>query len=468
MPTPVPLFGFGLASKSPYVTAKLLTNIYAEQRPSGEKAMLVGYATPGLEAFVNFGDTPVRGALEFPKTSVAYVVHRDTLWEVNPAGLTTSRGTLLTSGGRVSIAHNGVQVMIADGTYGYIFDTGTSAFARITDADFPANPVTCCYLGRRFLASFADSGRFYWSDIDNGLAWDALNFANAETNPDPIAMVYANSGQAILLGLETTEFWANSGVADPAFVAINGSATEWGIAAPWSIAKYDNSFACLMKNRMGQVMIAQMAGYVPKKLSNVDIDSIINAYAVTSDATGYSYMLGGHPMLVMSFPTAGYTWLFDGSTGIWSALKSAGLARHRAELSFNLSSKTYVTDYENGKIYRLGADVLTDNGEPIGCEIISETVAAQGDELIAIDCLRLDMETGVGTGELDPQVSLSVSRNNGRTWGTEMFKSAGKEGAYNPPIEWRRLGTCRHFTAKIRMTDPVRRVFVRATLNPET
>jgi len=465
----IQLFGLGQAAKSPFVTAKVLQNLYAEQRPQGEKSMLVAYATPGLDLFVDFGDTPPRGGVEFPKNDAAYVVHRGTLWEVNNAGVKTNRGSLNTTSGRVSMAHNGVQVMIVDGTNGYIYDTGSTAFAQITDGDFPANPKTVCFLSRRFLVSFAGSGRFYWSDIDNGLSWDALNFANAETNPDPLVSVYSSNGQALLLGTESTEFWGNSGVSDPAFVALQGNATEWGLASPWSIAKYDNSFACLMKNRMGQVMIAQMSGYLPKKISTVDMDSIINGYATTADASAYSYMLGGHPMYVISFPSAGYTWLFDGSTGIWSPLKSAGVSRHLAEFSFNLVGRTIVSDYASGKLYVLNPDTLTDNGAMISRVIVGETVATQDDEQLTVDCLRLDCETGVGVtsgqGE-NPQIGLEVSRDNGKTWGAQMWKTMGAVGEYRTRVEWRRLGTNYYFTPRITVTDPVRCVFVSASINP--
>ena len=115
----IAVFGFGIAAKSPYVTAKYLQNIYCEQRPSGigtagEKSMLVGDQTPGLNLFADFGATPPRGGIEFEPGNVAYVVHRGVLWEINNAGVATNRGTLLTTTGRVSLAHNGVQVMIVD------------------------------------------------------------------------------------------------------------------------------------------------------------------------------------------------------------------------------------------------------------------------------------------------------------------------------------------------------------------
>lgn len=392
----IPIFGYGQNAKSPYVTAKQLTNIYCEQRPEGEKSILVGYGTPGLLPFVDFGDTPTRGGLEFPKNDVAYVVHRGTLWEVNNAGLKTNRGSLLTTTGRVSMEHNGVQVMIVDGTYAYIYDTGTTVFLQVTDADLFANPATVTYLARRFVVSFTGSSRFQWSDIDNGLSWDALAFANAETNPDPIRRVYATNGQLVLEGSETCEFWAISGVDNPAFSIIQGSASEWGIAAVFSIAKYDNTFACLMKNRMGQVMVAQMNGYIPKKISTVDLDSIINTYAGVSDATAYSYMLGGHPMFVISFPSVGFTWLFDGSTGFWTKLKSNGITRHLGEYSFNLVGRTIVADYSNGKLYALSGTTYTDNGAMIEREVVSESIALPDLNHFSIDRVRLDMQVGGG------------------------------------------------------------------------
>ena len=466
----IPLFGLGRASKSPWVTAKSLTNVYVEQRPQGEKSSLVAYQTPGLELFVDFGDTPVRGGLNFEAGNVAYVVHRGTLWEVDNAGTKTNRGALLTTVGRVSMAHNGVQVMIVDGTEGYIYNTSTLAFAQITDVDFPANPLTVTYLARRFVVNFLNSSRFYVSDIDNGLAWDALMFANAESNPDPIIAVLASSGQLILLGSVTTEFWGISGAADFPFIALQGTATEWGIAATWSLAKFDNTFACLIKNRMGQVMVAKMNGYVPQKISTPDVDSIINGYATTSDASAYSYMLGGHPMYVINFPTAGKSWLHDGLTGFWVQLKSQGIARHLAEFSFQLLGSTIVCDYADGKLYRLTATALTDNGASIEREIIGETVARPDQESLSVDCFRIDIETGIGTAlgqGVNPQISLSVSRDNGKTYGPDMWKTAGAIGEYRTRVEWRRLGTCNTFTPKLRMTDPVPLVLVSACINPE-
>lgn len=466
----IPLFGLGQLSKSPFVTAKNLQNLYVETRPQGEKSSLVAYGTPGETLFDDFGATPCRGGLEFEPGSVCYVVHRGVLWEVNNAGVNTNRGTLLTTTGRVSLSHNGTQIMIVDGTYGYIYNTATTVFAQITDVDFPANPVTVTFLAGRFIANFLNSSRFYCSDLYNGLSWDALMFANAETSPDPIVAVWSSNGQLILLGSLTTEYWGLSGALDFPYAILQGTATEWGLGATWSIAKYDNTLAYVVKNRMGQVMVAKLNGYLPQKISTVDFDSIINAYATTADASGYSYMLGGHPMYVLNFPTAGKSWLYDGSTGEFTALKSFGSTRHNAEFSFQFLGSTIVANSADGKLYKLQAAALTDNGVAIERELVSENVATLDGSEFAIDCLRLDMEVGVGlaVGQgSNPQIGLSISRDNGKTWGAQMWKTFGAAGEYKTRVEWRRLGTTREASFKLSVSDPVPVVFVNACINPE-
>jgi hypothetical protein len=465
----IQLFGLGISSKSKAVTAKLLQNLYLETRPAGEKSQTVAYGTPGQELFVSFGDTRCRGWITFESADVFYVVHRGTLWEVNNSGTKTNRGSLLTTTGRCSLAHNGTQVMIVDGTYGYIYNTSTLAFAQITDVDFPSAPQTVTFQDGYFVVNKGLTGRFYISASYNGLAWDALDFASAESSPDQLIAVVADHGELMLFGTITTEFWSNTGAADFPYARIQGAASEWGLAARWSLAKYDNSVVGLLKNRMGQVMVAKMAGYVPQKISNVDMDNIINGYTSVSDAESFSYMLGGHPMYQINFPSEGYSWMYDGATGEWTSMKSYGITRHNAEMGLDYLNQTLVSDYSSGNIYRLNPDVYTDNGSSIERELISENTSAADLERIVVDRVRVDVESGVGiaTGQgSDPQIMLQVSRDNGHTWGAEMWQSMGKIGEYGRRVEWWRLGQSPTFNFKLRITDPVKVVITNAMINP--
>lgn len=461
-----PLFGIGMQGRSPVITAKLMQNFYVDFRPQGEKTQVAAIGFPGLDLFVEFGDTAIRGSpLPVEQNDLLYLVHRGTFWEINNAGVMTSRGTLNTVSGYVEMAHDGTVVMIVDGTNGYTYNTGTNAFAQITDVNFPANPTSVTWTGGYFVAGF-DNGRFYIST--DGTTWAALDFSNAESNPDRLVRVIADHGELVLYGDISTEFWGVTGATDFPFGKVQGADAEWGLAARGSVAKFDDSLAFLCKNRMGQVIVGKLVGHQVQKISTPDLDTVINDYAVVSDATAFSYMLGGHPMYQINFPSAGYSWSFDGLSNEWSKRKSAGINRQRCEYGAPYLAQTVLTDYTNGRLYKLNDSTYTENGSVIEGEITGEH---WDNELTreSIDCIRLDMEVGVGlvSGQgSDPQVMLQLSKDGGKTFGNERWRSAGKMGDYRRRVEWRRNGSSRRWTARVRITDPVKRVILGAYVNP--
>lgn len=461
----IPLFGLGVQSRSRVVTSAKAVNLYFEIRPEGEKSRVVAYGTPGLDLFSDAGDTPWRGLIPVETTDYLYGVHRGVLYQVDNAGVRVSRGTLNTTTGRVSMEHNGTVLVIADGTDLYTYNTVSTAFAVVADPDLIANPATVTWLDQYFVV--ANGTEFQISE--DGTNWDALEVAVPESNPDGIVRVFADHGELSLFGDISIEPWTNSGATDFPFTPLKSSNAEWGCAARWSVVKYNDSVAFLGKSRMGQVSVCVMQGYVPKVISTPDIDQIINGYGGVSDASAFSYLLGGHPMLQINFPSAGYSWLYDASSGHWSSVKSADINRHRAEIGVQYLSRTVVSDYENGRLYRLNADTYTDNGETIERDITSENVAMPDLERFPAHRLRVDMETGVGlaTGQgSNPQVALKVSRDGGRSWGNIVFGSIGEIGEYRTIVEWRRLGMARTFTFNLRITDPVKVALVSASLNP--
>ena len=486
----LPLFGLGMQGKSPVITAKLMQNLFAEFRPQGEKTQVVGIGFAGLDLFVDFGDTVARGNLSVEQNDLHYVVHRGTLWEVNNAGVKVSRGTLNTVSGAVGMAHNGTQVMIVDGTNGYIYNTSTLVFAQIVDVDFPANPTSVTFIDGYFIISL-DNGRFYLCALYDGLLWDALDFANAESNPDRLIRVFADHGELILFGDISTEFWGNTGAQDFPYAKIQGADTEWGLAARQSVAKFDDSVAFLCKNRMGEVIVGKLLGHRVQKISTPDLDTIINKYAVISDATAHSYMLGGHPMYQINFPSAGESWNYDGLSTFWSKRKSANSTRHRCEFGTQYLSKTVLTDASNGRLYRLNTETLTENGERMDAELIGEHWDSELD-MATIDKLRIDMEVGATqvtaahlsvwdggasvwdggasvwdeTVESGGQAMLQLSRDGGKTWGSELWRGMGMLGDYTERVEWRRLGSSRRWTIKLRITDPVKKHIMACYVNP--
>jgi hypothetical protein len=535
------LFGISQKGKSANVTAQGRLNCYLEVQPGDDRSKVAIYGTPGLELLTTFGETPVRGI--YQKGDLWYAVHRGTLWEVNNAGVQTVRGMIGTSAGKVYMADNGQQLMITDGSAGYIYyfnditpvgiasitNSGTVAtltttgphnllngrvitvsgatpapyngtfpinvtgpttftynmasnpggnativgsytvprFTQITDPEYPG-AKTVTWMDGYFIVPQPSGQRFYVSGINDGISWDALDFASAESNPDQIVSIIADNGNITIFGEISTEFWTNSGATDFPFTRVSGGATEWGCAAVNSIAKFDNTLAFLAKNRMGQVIIARLNGYLPLRISNPELEYIINNYSAVSDAVAFSYIIGGHPMYQISFPSGGDTWLYDGLSNCWSKLQGYGITRHRGELGINYIDRTIVTDYENGNVYTLSQMAYTDNGDPITMELVSRHIVNE-DKRFIVDEIKLDMETGVGINNgqgSNPQIMLSVSKDGGHTWGVEQWAPFGKIGSYLPgQAIWRRpCGVARDVVFKFRVTDPVKRVILGSSL----
>jgi len=458
----IPLFGLGQTGKSKTATSEHHLNLYAEVRPDNERP-LVFYGTPGTTLRVAFGDTPIRGWIAVG--DLYYVVHRGTFYEVNNAGTKTSRGTLNTTTGRVDLAYDGAVILITTGTSGYTYTVATTTLAEVTDAQFPDAANTCAWIDGLFFVDDGETDQFQWSP--DGTNWDALDFASAESQPDGIVRVFTDNGELILLGSGTTEFRGNVGAADEPFQTIKGATQEFGLAARWSLTKFNSGLAALMKNKDGQVQIVFIKGYVPQPISSLELDSIINGYASVSDATAYAYKLGGHPMLQVNFPSAGKSWLFDAKTGMWSPLEY-GLAggRHRGEMHIDFLNKPLIADYENGNVYEISPDVYTDNGTSIARELIGRTFFQQNDP-VTVDELFVDMETGVGlvSGQgSDPQAMLQISKDGGHTWGNELWTTIGAIGKYAVRTAWRRLGQSLSWTFKLRITDPIKVVVTYAAI----
>ncbi len=456
----VPLLGLGQQGKSSTVTAQRHLNLYAEFSQDGDKSKVAFYGTPGTTLFSSAnGDTPIRGWIAVG--TLLYYVHRGTFYEIDNAGTRTSRGTLVTTSGRVDLAYDGSVILIVDGTSGYTYTISGASFTEIADSDFPDGANTCDWLDGQFIVDSGDGSDLFYISPD-GTAWDPLDFAAAESAPDGIVRLLVDHGQLLIFGEGTIEPWGNIG-ADFPFAPIKGAVAQFGLAARWSLTPYNDSVAFLAKNSMGQVQVMAMEGVTPKVISSQELDSIINGYATKSDATAFSYLEGGHPFLQINFPTALKSWLFDASTGMWSPLEY-GLdgGRHRAEMHVDFINRHLVADYENGNIYELDPDVYTDNGTTIAREIVTRHLF-DGNDRVTIDELYLDMEVGVGlaTGQgSNPQVMLRISKNNGKTWGTPIWKTLGAIGEYLTRMVWRRLGEARDWLFKIRVSDPVKVVFV--------
>ena len=253
--------------------------------------------------------TEVRGLYVFLGT--LYAIIDDTFYSVTDSGDTfTGLGTLNTSTGYVFIQDNDIEIMVVDGTDGYLFDGGV--FAEIADVDFPG--ASClAYQDGYFIVCRPDSDQYYISALYDGTSWDALDFASAEGDPDIAISMISDHRELWIFGADTTEVFYNSGATDFPFTRVPGAFIETGISAAGSISKIDSTIIWLSNNRQ----IIQAVGYQPTIISTRQIEYQFSTYNTVTDAISYNYTQEGQSFYVLTFPTAKKTWVYDVSTKFW-------------------------------------------------------------------------------------------------------------------------------------------------------
>lgn len=467
MSQPIQLFGLGVQGKSPNVTAQRRVNLYAEIQFEQDKTRVAYYPTPGLVPFAMLGASPVRGMHTVSVSEYLYAAQFDKFYEINAAGGITERGTFGTSVGRVNMADDGTRILMVDGVQGYYYNVSTATFSTIADADFPNGATTCAFLSGRMIVEVPGTGQIAWSDL-YATTWPSLNRATAEANPDRLVAVYAFNGNLLLMGETSIEFWATTEDAAQPYAWVGSASQQWGLAAKQSIAKVGNTIAFLGQNAQGQVQVVRLDGYQVVPISNPELDYLLNTYAGVSNATAYGYMLGGHPMYEISFPSAGKSWLYDAASESWSILEAADGGLHPGEIAVPFRSGMYVSNYAQGDIYRIDPLTYTENGAAVQRQIVGRHVF-QGDPM-SVPEMWIDIEMGVGNVEPpgdDPQLRLRTSKDGGHTWSNELWRPIGAEGVYQSRAVFRRLGRARDWLFEVSLTDPVKAVFIGAFMEAQ-
>lgn len=459
----IPFFGEGINSKSPVVTRQRRLNCYYEFRKDGDKTKSVLYGTPGMSLKFNItspNNNPLRGIMGCPLGLFAVV--GNTFYSLSSTGVVLhSFQSLTTNNGAVSMSFNPTQIIVVDGTAGWIYNVGSNTFTQIV-SNFPNGANTVSFLNSFFICELPGTGQYFVSNSGDGTTWNALAFTTASQYPDNILAVDALQGLLVTFSQNHQEFYQNIGASPEPFQYIANSANEFGLAAIYSKVHIDNSIMFLTNTREGGYQVAVTSGYSTMVVSTPDIDNIIQSLAVVSDAVALVYQIDSHKFYQLTFPSANRSLLYDVTTNIWNETQT-GITpnyaqRHIGQYSTTSNNQTLITDYSNGNIYFPNPNSYTDNGQIIPREVTTRHANNEFNKF-RVAQIYLDMETGTGlqTGQgSNPQIMVNISKDNGRTWGIERWMSTGKIGHYKTRAVMRRITNARDVVVKFRMTDPVR------------
>lgn len=508
----IPLFGTGLSGKSKHVSAQNRINVYMELSRDPEKGQVALYGMPGMvlaydlddhtwdyngavplasRGYPATTDGPVRAMgvgrfVDAPEHTFLWAIKDTVIWTVDEDGVqkdngeVENNGTPDTSQSRMVVAPmpatawalaNGASrshyIYLVDGS---ISESGINAqwVTELTDTDIPSTVTSLTAIAGWEVATTVGSPNIiYWPTTDDPTtpsAVDALDFQRVQDSGDVALRVMSYKGTLVVFCRNSTEFFTPTGDADIPFAPVRGASLGFGLAALHAVAVAGDALVFLARNAQGQTQVVALTGLTATVISDPEVEHIINELIYQGDASALAYQWGGHTFVQFNWTIGNLSLVFDLHSKAWHRAQDANGDRSRAEWAVNWNGTIYLSDYADGRIYTLSDDAYDNDGEAMPREVVTRHFFKDYDRVI-VDELQVDFEVGVGNDDVsDPQVMLQVSKDNGRSWGTELWASLGEIGETTKRVVWRRLGMGRDWTFKLRVTDPAKFVISSASL----
>ncbi len=416
------LVGPSYRSQSVNADCQTLINLYVENVESGQgKGPLALYCTPGLSLLYNLGQAAVRGLITGQGRTFA--VAGTTLWELlaptaNPNKV--NRGQVLSDGLPVSMASGPSQVLIVSAGNLYCFQLVAGTTTNATGVILAANSLTQIpqynnatgygllqasvaqvgYGDGFFFALFSNSNQIQASNALDGSSWQGVSQTAVSVFSDNVSAIFVDHRLLWVFGPKNTQPYFDSGNFPFPYDVIQGGFIEQGIAAPFSVAKIDNSIFWLGQDSLGNGIVWRANGYTPLRISTHAIEYALGTYATIADAICYAYQDQGHTFYVMNFPTAQKTWVYDSATQMWHERgfwnTQAGIfTQHRAGFhTFNFGIHL-AGDPTTGAVYQQSIAILSDFGNAIRRVRRAPHISSEQARIFHSE-LQIDVEVGLG------------------------------------------------------------------------
>jgi hypothetical protein len=420
-----------------------LVNAFAEQSAGDSDERFAIMAVPGLVARVTVAAFEVRGVHRM--AGVLYAVVGTTLYSISSAWAATSLGTIAGSG-PVRMDDNGTELAICATPNGYVYSgavlhSGIANLPSVTDV---------CFIDGYFVWTVQSSDQFIISGLNDGLTYDPLDVATVEGSPDALIGVENDHRELLFFGATTTEVWYNSGEADFPFSRQGNAFVERGCADRDSQVKIDNGV-----HFVGDDLICyRLNGYIPTRISTHAIE-----YSLAQAAwfRAFTYTQEGHKFYVLNTDIG--TFAYDMATGAWAERLSYGRAYYRCACAASAYGYTVLGDTTTGKLYTPSLDAYDEDGDPMSVIIELPSLERGDRERATLYAFELNAETGVGTATAaDPQAILQYSKDGGRQWSDEMWRTMGAVGEYETRCVWRANVDFRQLQLRITLPEKTRRL----------
>jgi hypothetical protein len=416
-------------------------NMYREPTPGGPTPDR-RFPRPGLELQYTVGVGPIRATFLFQNKRVdvsgdEVYYNQVLIGNVPPTGVV-----------KFAVSNEECVINVNRGAY---YVTATSV-TQIIDPDLPQTSDVLFLAGRFIYIHAGTDGEFSWSAVNDARTIDGLNFASAESNPDPITGGLIVGDNIAFVGTKTTEWWFPQDDITAPFIRSRGRKYDKGSTAIRSLVLCDNTMMFLGNDR-----IVYRAGAVPTRISDEDMENRLRQLtaAELSVVSAYQAVWSGHTFYVLNLPRLG-SWAFDVGQRAWTRWTTWDKPRFRVDCS----DDDILGDYYTGRIMKFNSNLrvdMEDSIERIVACYIPVTGGVQRNTNLVLHCSRgVGATTGYGS---EPVVEMRYSDHEGADFTNWMEAPLGLVGDHSKAAmaHWVGLGS---FQApgrlfEFRCTDPV-------------
>jgi hypothetical protein len=277
-------------------------------------------------------------------------------------------------------------------------------------------------MARRFVFVRKGSGRFYWSDVDDGRTIDGLNFANAENEPDDLLEIHKKGDTFLLMGQGSVETWLLTGDNDLPWSPVSQQTdTTRGL--------FDNG--CAQEIEGGIFYISndrQVCAWNGASGAAISDGALWEKIAETASPRTYTFQLEGRPLFAMRL-TAG-TYLLDLANQNQPALFSTfGRDQWAPMCAVMISGSALLGDDTGPSMWKFDENSLTDSGSTQMERLFTAGTPISGAQQVIANVI-VSGNSGAAPIALEPVMEMRASRNGGRTWGTWKATRWGAQGEY--------------------------------------
>lgn len=410
-----------------------------------------------ISATLGISSYPINGLFWWPhKSCLIAVGFGKVLKVVNTAG--TISVTDLTSS---ALSLNVTPSFATDGTYAFLanggkiaYTDGTTSTAYITDADAPTTVTHLAWMDGYLFAAGDGTNKFYWSDVNNPLSWNALNYASAEGDADIVRALKVYNRQIFLFGPNSLEVWENDGVTP--FIRVSGGMYNVGLAAAHSVIATDQAIYWLSDGRR---VVRFQNGTI--QISSSAYDKDIFGYSTVSDCRAYRAVIDGKTWLVFIFPSDGKTLVYCENDEQWHEWSSWDITTGERGLWIG-ECVCWVPDWSShivggrtgGKLYNFSSDYYDDAGDLIRMQKLTGFIDYGVHNVKRSEEISFRAKRGVGGISRDPKLQVRWNDDNKR-WSNWKHLSLGQEGDSNIMMKLHRTGIYKARQYEIVCSDSV-------------